>query len=145
MAKSNINTGEGEERRNRDVGSNVQYVRLCEAPCISARADECMLILLLHCPGNLLALFKSVLFCLWKCGYEKVSLWGRGARWVGEVSLAWSPQQGGAEQTMQGKLVKCHLLEQKQQKIEAMKNRSLMPILYASQGFPDGIFQEPCH
>lgn len=46
---------------------------------------------------------------------------------------------------MQRKLDKCHLLEQKQQKIEAMENISFMPIPYAWQGFPDGVFQEPCH
>lgn len=39
--------------------------------CISVRADECMSILLLRYPGNLLALFKSVLFCLWKRGYKR--------------------------------------------------------------------------
>lgn len=46
------------------------------------------------------------------------------------------------QQTMQGKLDKRDLLEQKLQKIWAMKSISLIPIIYSVLGFPDGGFQE---
>lgn len=45
-----------------------------------------------------------------------------------------------AQQTMPGKLDKCDLLEQKLQKVQAMKNISLMLIIYGVLGFPDGVF-----
>ena len=48
------------------------------------------------------------------------------------------------QQTMRGKLDKCDLLEQKLQKVWAMKNISLIPIIYGALGFPDGVFQERC-
>jgi len=48
------------------------------------------------------------------------------------------------QQTMQEKLDKCDLLEQKLQKIWAMKNISLILIIYGVLGFPDGVFQEHC-
>lgn len=46
------------------------------------------------------------------------------------------------EQTMRGRLDKRDLLEQNLQKIWAMRNISLIPIIYGVLGFPDGAFRE---
>lgn len=48
------------------------------------------------------------------------------------------------QQTMPGELDKRDLLEQKLQKVWAMKNISLMLIIYGVLGFPDGVFRERC-
>lgn len=48
------------------------------------------------------------------------------------------------QQTMWRKLDKLDLLEQTLQKVGAMKNISLISIIYGVLGFPDRVFQESC-